>query len=56
MLDFKQVKPVVRELVDELDEHWLVPGEHPVLTGRARGRQCVEVRYLDSTTRRRRRT
>ncbi|MEZ5978563.1 MAG: 6-carboxytetrahydropterin synthase [Planctomycetota bacterium] len=28
VIDFKQVKPVVRELCDELDEHWLVPGEH----------------------------
>lgn len=31
VLDFKMVKPVVRELVDELDEHWIVPGRHPVL-------------------------
>jgi 6-pyruvoyltetrahydropterin/6-carboxytetrahydropterin synthase len=31
VIDFKQVKPLIRRLVDELDEHWLVPGEHPVL-------------------------
>ena len=31
VLDFKMVKPVVREICDELDEHWLVPGLHPVL-------------------------
>lgn len=31
VIDFIMVKPVVRELVDELDEHWLVPGEHPEL-------------------------
>ena len=31
VLDFKLVKPVVRELCDWLDEHWLVPAEHPVL-------------------------
>jgi len=31
VIDFKSVKPVIREIVDELDEHWLVPGEHPVL-------------------------
>ena len=31
VLDFKQVKPLIRRLVDELDEHWLVPGEHDVL-------------------------
>ena len=32
VLDFKMVKPVIRELLDSLDEHWLVPGEHPTLT------------------------
>ncbi|MBM3985966.1 MAG: 6-carboxytetrahydropterin synthase [Planctomycetes bacterium] len=31
VIDFKQVKPLIRQLVDELDEHWLVPGEHAVL-------------------------
>lgn len=45
VLDFKQVKPVVRELVDELDEHWIVPGRHPVLTWQARPDGVVEVRY-----------
>lgn len=44
VMDFKRVKPVVRELVDELDEHWIVPGEHPVLeVDRREGR--TEVRY-----------
>jgi 6-pyruvoyltetrahydropterin/6-carboxytetrahydropterin synthase len=45
VIDFKQVKPVVRELVDELDEHWLVPGEHPVLECSAREDGVTEVRY-----------
>ncbi|MCC7015119.1 MAG: 6-carboxytetrahydropterin synthase [Planctomycetes bacterium] len=45
VLDFKQVKPVVRELVDELDEHWLVPGTHPSLTHRARPDGVTEVLY-----------
>ncbi|HVS17410.1 MAG TPA: 6-carboxytetrahydropterin synthase [Planctomycetota bacterium] len=45
VLDFKQVKPVVRELVDELDEHWIVPGRHPVLTWNERDDGVVEVRY-----------
>jgi 6-pyruvoyltetrahydropterin/6-carboxytetrahydropterin synthase len=45
VLDFKQVKPVVRELVDELDEHWIVPGQHPVLTWTPRSDDVVEVRY-----------
>ena len=31
VIDFKTIKPIVRELVDRLDEHWLVPGEHPEL-------------------------
>lgn len=31
VIDFKQVKPLIRQMVDELDEHWLVPGEHAVL-------------------------
>lgn len=47
VLDFKAVKPVVRELCDELDEHWLVPGEHPVLRHGERADGIVEVRYLD---------
>jgi 6-pyruvoyltetrahydropterin/6-carboxytetrahydropterin synthase len=47
VLDFKQVKPVVRELCDELDERWLVPGEHPVLRWREDGDGSIEVRYGD---------
>ena len=31
VIDFLDVKPVIRELCDSLDEHWLVPGEHPEL-------------------------
>jgi 6-pyruvoyltetrahydropterin/6-carboxytetrahydropterin synthase len=47
VLDFKRVKPVVRELVDALDEHWLIPGRHPVLTWQERADGVVEVRYLE---------
>jgi len=47
VLDFTQVKPVVRELCDELDEHWLVPGLHPVLRAATRDDGLVEVRYQD---------
>ncbi|MCP4907544.1 MAG: 6-carboxytetrahydropterin synthase [bacterium] len=32
VIDFTQVKPVIRELCDSLDEYWLVPGEHSGLT------------------------
>jgi len=45
VMDFKCVKPVVRELVDHLDEHWLLPGEHPELTVERRGDGVTEVRY-----------
>ena len=32
VIDFIDAKPVVRELCDSLDEHWLVPTEHPELS------------------------
>jgi len=47
VLDFTQVKPVVRELVDELDEHWIVPGEHAVLRHARRPDGVTEVRYRE---------
>lgn len=48
VLDFIEVKPVVRDLCDELDEHWIIPGEHPVLTHAVREDGVMEVRYRDS--------
>jgi 6-pyruvoyltetrahydropterin/6-carboxytetrahydropterin synthase len=47
VIDFQHVKPVIRELVGELDERWILPGEHPELccTPAADGR--VEVRYRE---------
>ena len=45
VIDFKQIKPVVRELVDELDEHWILPGEHPVLSIAREPGGATEVRY-----------
>lgn len=47
VIDFKMVKPVVREICDELDEHWIVPGRHEVLRHTLRPDGIVEVRYLD---------
>jgi 6-pyruvoyltetrahydropterin/6-carboxytetrahydropterin synthase len=47
VIDFKMVKPVVREICDELDEHWLVPGLHAVLRHGERPDGIIEVRYLD---------
>ena len=32
VIDFLDAKPVVRELCDSLDEHWIVPSKHPELT------------------------
>ena len=45
VLDFKEVKPVVRQLCDELDEHWLIPGEHAELRYRHREDGVTEVTY-----------
>jgi 6-pyruvoyltetrahydropterin/6-carboxytetrahydropterin synthase len=45
VMDFKRVKPIIRELVDELDEHWLVPGEHPGLSVKRRDDGVMEVRF-----------
>ncbi|TAH34298.1 MAG: 6-carboxytetrahydropterin synthase [Planctomycetota bacterium] len=47
VLDFKMVKPVIRALVDELDEHWLLPGRHPGLRVTPQDGARVEVRYRD---------
>jgi 6-pyruvoyltetrahydropterin/6-carboxytetrahydropterin synthase len=47
VLDFKEIKPVVRALVDELDEHWLIPGRHPELRVDERPDGVVEVRYRE---------
>jgi 6-pyruvoyltetrahydropterin/6-carboxytetrahydropterin synthase len=45
VMDFKRVKPIIRALVDELDEHWLVPGEHEDLSVERRGDGVTEVRF-----------
>jgi 6-pyruvoyltetrahydropterin/6-carboxytetrahydropterin synthase len=47
VIDFKQVKPVIRDLCDGLDEHWILPGKHPVLTFRHRDDGHTEVQYKD---------
>jgi 6-pyruvoyltetrahydropterin/6-carboxytetrahydropterin synthase len=31
VMDFNDAKPLIRALCDELDEHWLVPAQHPEL-------------------------
>jgi 6-pyruvoyltetrahydropterin/6-carboxytetrahydropterin synthase len=47
VMDFKRAKPLIRELVDELDEHWLVPGENPALRVTRRGDGITEVRFAE---------
>ena len=47
VIDFGRVKPLVRQMVDELDEHWIVPGEHAVLRVAPLPDGHVEVRYQD---------
>ncbi len=47
VLDFKAVKPVVREICDRLDEHWIVPGEHAELRVVQEAGDSVEVRYRE---------
>lgn len=46
VVNFKEIKPLVRALCDELDEHLLIPGQHPVLTAVHRG-AAVEIRYRE---------
>ena len=45
VLNFKEIKPLIRELVDSLDEHVLIPGQHPVLTARPTADGQMEIRY-----------
>jgi len=45
VIDFKMVKPIIRRLCDHLDEHWLVPGEHPELHYHHRDDGHTEVVY-----------
>ncbi|MCS6969775.1 MAG: 6-carboxytetrahydropterin synthase [Planctomycetota bacterium] len=45
VIDFIEVKPVVKQLCDELDEHWLLPGLHPALRVVPRDDGHTEVHY-----------
>lgn len=54
VIDFKKVKPIIKELCDQLDEHWLIPGEHQELRWQHRDDGHTEVtwrhcRYLAPT-------
>ena len=47
VLNFQDIKPCIKNLVDELDEHVLLPGEHPGLKIEDAGGSQLEVRYQD---------
>jgi len=47
VIDFKMIKPLVKDMVDALDEYWLLPGEHPVLAVRDIGNGNSEVTYME---------
>jgi 6-pyruvoyltetrahydropterin/6-carboxytetrahydropterin synthase len=47
VVNFKDIKPLVRELVNTLDEHVLIPGEHPVLRTALQPDGQMEIRYRE---------
>jgi 6-pyruvoyltetrahydropterin/6-carboxytetrahydropterin synthase len=47
VMDFRHIKPVVRELLEELDQRWILPGEHPILRHARRDDGVVEIRYQE---------
>ncbi|MFP6686567.1 MAG: 6-carboxytetrahydropterin synthase [Polyangiaceae bacterium] len=49
VIDFILVKPIIRELCDSLDEHWLIPAEHPELKFEERADGHTEVTYRDAS-------
>jgi 6-pyruvoyltetrahydropterin/6-carboxytetrahydropterin synthase len=47
VLNFQEIKPLIREICDELDEHLLLPGEHPTLTAERRDDGQMVIDYQD---------
>ncbi|MGE0144058.1 MAG: 6-pyruvoyl tetrahydropterin synthase family protein [Planctomycetota bacterium] len=45
VINFKEIKPIVRQIVDDLDERVILPGKHPVLTCEAKTDGSSEIRY-----------
>jgi 6-pyruvoyltetrahydropterin/6-carboxytetrahydropterin synthase len=45
VMNFKEIKPMVKELVDELDEHLLIPGRHAELRAVAGADGITTIRY-----------
>ena len=46
VVNFKEIKPLIRKLADRLDERLLIPGQHPVLTAERTG-EHFEIRYRE---------
>ncbi len=47
VVNFKEIKPMIRQLCDELDEHLLIPGKHPVLRAVPMADGQMEIRYRE---------
>ena len=47
VIDFIHIKPVIRALVDALDERWILPGEHHELTVEEIEDDHLRVRYRE---------
>ncbi len=47
VINFKEIKPIVKAIVDDLDEYLIIPGRHPVLTCVDRGDGSSEIRYQE---------
>jgi len=45
VVNFQEIKPLVRGICDELDEHLLLPGRHPVLTAAKTADGAMDIRY-----------
>lgn len=46
VVNFKEIKPLVRRLCDDLDEYVLIPGQHPELRVERQG-DAMEIRYRE---------
>ncbi|HED66320.1 MAG TPA: 6-carboxytetrahydropterin synthase [Planctomycetes bacterium] len=47
VIDFQDVKPLIRAICDELDEHFLIPGEHPDIEVIDLVDEGLEIRYRE---------
>lgn len=47
VVNFKEIKPLVRRLCDRLDEHLLIPGQHPELRAESGPVGQMTIRYRE---------